>query len=54
MEFPMQQTLRADRPTEQHPSREHTDHANIDPRRHPKHPKSDAPRPRGGDRPGAR
>jgi hypothetical protein len=40
----MLKTLRADRPTD-HPSRENTDHANLDPRRHPKHPKSATPRP---------
>ncbi|HEY0856524.1 MAG TPA: hypothetical protein VGE16_05680 [Albitalea sp.] len=38
----MQQTLRADRSADR-PTREPADHANLDPRRHPKHPKSAAP-----------
>jgi len=52
LEFLMQQTLRADRSAD-HPTREPRDHANLDPRRHPKHPKSGNARPARGDRPGA-
>ncbi|WP_280156229.1 hypothetical protein [Piscinibacter sp. XHJ-5] len=44
----MQYTVRADRPAD-HPTREPVDHANLDPRRHPKHPKSAAPG-RGSDK----
>ena len=35
----MPQTLRAERPVDHHPTREQADHANIDPRQPPKHPK---------------
>jgi hypothetical protein len=45
----MQYTLRADRAAD-HPSKEPVDHANLDPRRHPKHPKTAAPAKRRGER----
>jgi hypothetical protein len=47
----MQNPVRADRSAD-HPSKEPCDHANLDPRRNAKHPKSSAPRERRGDRPG--
>lgn len=52
----MTQLLRAERPAD-HPSREPSDHANVDPRRHVKHPKIAEARVRGPDkreRPSAR
>jgi hypothetical protein len=47
---PMQNPVRADRSAD-HPCKEPSDHANLDPRRHPKHPKIRAPRERAGNRP---
>ena len=46
----MQNPVRADRSAD-HPCKEPGDHANLDPRRHPKHPKIRAPRERAGNRP---
>jgi hypothetical protein len=46
----MIQVLRAERPAD-HPSREPSDHANVDPRRQMKHPKIAEARVRGAAKP---